>query len=793
MKELLRKLKLGGGNRGSFVRKHPGLILYLMITLLIVTLYANDLSLFEGLGASIQDTLFKVRKQEHASGEVVILAIDNQSVAQLGNWPWSHQRLAQLVEALSYYSPRAVLIQPRIEESVEDYVAGNSQLLSENILQSNNVVLTFEPSIASRTPKSSTAPDWLRSSALTSIFPYESEDIPRVNKIELPEDFLGRSAFRIGAEFRNFDSDDKIRYQPMLFRYERYTYASAELLLAATALNVPLDKIAFNQDEQTIALGNISVPVDSEGRYLINLYGPPMTFPKVSIKDFWEGRTQVKHLKDKIVIIGITALGLSDQMSTSLGEEYTPAEITASVVDNMISGKVISPLRSSQSFELLAIVIIGLICSVMLPRIQLLYRYVVLFILMVVVANVGYILFTSFNTLSNILYPTLELALFVLAAPLLSRELQKKEKAVETDPAQVSTDRDLKPVTEEADDKTSLFDELKPNETVQKDARTVAFDDASDKTRVDSQVDAPPPPRKEPSAPTSTVKDDSDGARKHFGRYEVMEVLGKGAMGTVYKGKDPAIGRLVALKTIRLDKIADASEIGELRERLQREAKAAGGLSHPNIVTIYDVGEDGDTQYIAMEYLEGYTLEGVIGRGVDMNLKLAGQIGYQICSALSYAHRNNIVHRDIKPANVMVLENFHVKVMDFGIAHFESSSLTQTGIAMGTPSYISPEQLKGEQVTPSSDIFSLGVVIYEILTGQKPFIGNSISNLIMKIINEDPPLPSLSNDKIPPVLDPIVTKALKKDPLERYGSADEMGRALRDFISAFAPSASKSL
>jgi serine/threonine-protein kinase len=256
-------------------------------------------------------------------------------------------------------------------------------------------------------------------------------------------------------------------------------------------------------------------------------------------------------------------------------------------------------------------------------------------------------------------------------------------------------------------------------------------------------------------------------------------------MGTVYKGKDPAIDRLVALKTILLDKIADESEIEELRERLFREAKAAGSLSHPNIVTIYDVGEDGDTQYIAMEYLEGHTLEQIISRQLEFNFRLAAKIVYQVCSALSYAHRHGIVHRDIKPANIMVMENFHVKVMDFGIARFESSSLTQTGIAMGTPNYISPEQLKGEEVTLSSDIFSLGVVFYEMLAGKKPFIGDNISNLILKIINDQPPLPSTYNEKMPPMLDLIVKKALEKNPYDRYQSADEMMRALEDFAMGF--------
>jgi serine/threonine-protein kinase len=277
------------------------------------------------------------------------------------------------------------------------------------------------------------------------------------------------------------------------------------------------------------------------------------------------------------------------------------------------------------------------------------------------------------------------------------------------------------------------------------------------------------------------VRFSTEGQPVSFGRYQVIEPLGMGAMGTVYKGKDPSIDRLVALKTIRLDAIADPSEINELKERLLREAKAAGNLSHPNIVTIYDFGLQGNLQYIAMEYIDGYTLESVLKRNLHLNYRIIASTIIQVCSALEYAHKMGIIHRDIKPANIMVMENFRVKVMDFGIAHFKSSSMTQTGIAMGTPNYISPEQLKGKEVTPSSDIFSLGVVLYELLTHIKPFTAENISALVYKITNENPPPPSTLDPKVPPLFDLVLKKALAKDPAERYRSAKEMANALEDF------------
>ncbi len=272
---------------------------------------------------------------------------------------------------------------------------------------------------------------------------------------------------------------------------------------------------------------------------------------------------------------------------------------------------------------------------------------------------------------------------------------------------------------------------------------------------------------------------------KKLGRYEVSGILGKGAMGQVYLGTDPAINRQIALKTIRLDFVTDPAEMAELKERLHREAQAAGRLSHPNIVTIYDVGSEGDLQYIAMEYLEGQTLEEMIKRKVKFNYRIIAQIIVQICAAMDYAHKQGIVHRDIKPANIMIRSDYRVKVMDFGIARVESSSMTKTGIAMGTPNYISPEQLKGQQVDNKADIFSLGVVMYEMLLGKRPFKGENITSLIYSIIHTEPEKPSSINPQIPLLFDHIVGRALKKDPKERYQSALEITSDLSDFVDSF--------
>jgi len=280
---------------------------------------------------------------------------------------------------------------------------------------------------------------------------------------------------------------------------------------------------------------------------------------------------------------------------------------------------------------------------------------------------------------------------------------------------------------------------------------------------------------------------------KNLGRYKVLSELGKGAMGTVYKGTDPAINRNVALKTIRLAFVQDPDELAELKERLSREASAAGKLSHPNIVTIYDVGNEGILQYIAMEYLEGQTLENMIRRKVKFNYKIIAQMITQICSALDYAHAQGIVHRDIKPANLMVLSDYTIKVMDFGIARVDSSSMTRTGVAMGTPNYISPEQLQGKPVDHRTDIFSLGVVMYEMLVGRRPFRGENLTSLIYNIVNTEPEAPSSIDKSVPNILDRVIARALKKNPEERYQKAGEIVTGLADFMETFSAKRSASV
>jgi eukaryotic-like serine/threonine-protein kinase len=266
------------------------------------------------------------------------------------------------------------------------------------------------------------------------------------------------------------------------------------------------------------------------------------------------------------------------------------------------------------------------------------------------------------------------------------------------------------------------------------------------------------------------------------GRYEVVGELGRGAMGVVYKATDPVIGRPVAVKTIKLSEEGTGLTRPELLQRFQTEARAAGLLTHPNIVVVYDAGEEDGLYYITMELVEGKSVQALLDDGHAFPLPRVLRIMEQACSALQFAHERNVVHRDIKPANIMLTADDTVKVTDFGTAKIlQFGTVQQTTHVMGTPSYMSPEQVKGRAVDGRSDIFSLGVMLYEMITGEKPFPGQSITTVIYKIVNEEPVPPRNINPSIHPGISAAVMKALAKEPHERYQTCRELLEDLRNY------------
>jgi len=264
-----------------------------------------------------------------------------------------------------------------------------------------------------------------------------------------------------------------------------------------------------------------------------------------------------------------------------------------------------------------------------------------------------------------------------------------------------------------------------------------------------------------------------------LGRYAIQSELGRGAMGVVYKATDSVLERTVAIKTVNMN--LSAEEAKGYEARFYQEARSAGSLNHPNIVTIYDVGRVNDVVFMAMEFIEGVELRSLFAEGRPLPVTQAISIAAQVAEGLGYAHDHGIVHRDIKPANIMVVQNGPVKITDFGIARMRASSqeLTQTGMMLGSPKYMSPEQVIGKRADHRSDIFSLGVILYEMLCGATPFNGENVTALMYQIVNFVPPAPSTVNTAVPELLDYIVAKMLAKPVDERYQSGHEVSRDLR--------------
>ncbi len=268
---------------------------------------------------------------------------------------------------------------------------------------------------------------------------------------------------------------------------------------------------------------------------------------------------------------------------------------------------------------------------------------------------------------------------------------------------------------------------------------------------------------------------------KTLGKYQIRQELGKGAMGVVYLGFDPGLEREVALKVMASAILSD----NELKERFEREAKSVARLQHPNIVTVYDLGYDAQgAPYIAMEYLKGQDLENRIRRDPLTFREKLDVVG-QTCRGLAHAHKNGIVHRDIKPANVFITEGGEAKIMDFGVARWQASSHTQTGAVLGTADYMSPEQIRGQKVDGRSDIFSVGVILYRLLTNKKPFAAENIQSVFFKVLNQEPPELVLPDGNSMPELQAIVDKALSKDAEERYAGADDLADDIRDLVAMY--------
>ncbi len=814
--------------------------LYILITVLVLCLYLGDFTGLRKIQWKIDDLMYSFRGEETVSPEVVLVNIDDPSCDKLGNWPWSYDLLADLVATCNSAEPKTMLLNFDLASRVSEDTSGNTKVLANQLSWVNDVILTYDFALAEYSHQRMSKPDYLYKNALqtrSDLGVLDENAALNIRRPILPTGVILQYADGLGFTYMEYAQDRKVRWAPLLANYDGYYYPSAPLLAAASYLGYKPGDVTIIGG-QSVQFGKYMIPTDRHGQVFINYNDAGSTFTEYSAIDLLKERVDLANLKDKLVIVGVSVTGASDVFNTPVRKDMTRSEIYANIIENIMHNNYVTRFDVSTGLNLLILFAFGAFCAVILPRVTLLYRMVILFVCLFILANLSFIMFNSYNILMNSLYLGLEIIMFILAAPLVDkaqfseggfslssmmgrrpgkgqldfssapnlknvpvREIREQQDGTEFEKTEhISSDQMKVPHISAPpipDTETAAFDST-PSPTSSPSGedewawagsaaplREGAEEEVKEEPVADqAPVEDVPEPVELSSSPLSGTGGDRERL-SHLGRYQVVEVIGKGAMGTVFKGIDPAINRPVALKTIRLDFVSDQSELEELRDRLTREARAAGMLSHPNIVTIYDIGAQDDLHYIAMEYLEGRTLEDMIKRKVQFSYKIVASIITQICNALQYAHEQGIVHRDIKPANIMVLSDYTVKVMDFGIARVDSSSLTRTGIAMGTPNYIAPELLQGKPVDRRCDIFSVGVVIYELLTGRRPFKGENLTSLIYSIINDDPPPPSKINDNLPLIFDHVVDKALKKNPTERYQKASDLKAVLADFLASF--------
>jgi len=742
------------------IRKFSGLILYLLITIFVITIYLDQPMILGKWEMAVYDKLFQLRGKKEVQDDIQIVAIDDISVQMVGRWPWHRNKVADLVDKISKQNPKVIYLDiPFVDDRREDSL-GYTTALADKIKKAGNVILPYRYSVADFSATGFTLPEYIRATTFVQFDDREKlEDSTPLaaTSIYPPPALLAEAAAGLGFTGVSFDADRYIRTEPMVLKYAGDYLPSVPVAVATKYIGLTREALKVHVDN-AIELPPRLIPIDGLGRMRINFSGPPGAFKHISAAEILNETIGKRELSGKIVLIAYTAAGTVDLYSTPVAQSIHGVEILANAIENIIHDNFLKGLDKSGLINLVMILCIGLFSAIILPRISLMYRFVVLGVSLFVIANLSFVLFTSFDIVTKVFYPMIMIFFFIIGAP----TMKLPQAGADDEESEIDYDAILAG-TPLAGLTVGMAQGGSPS-GAQRAGRKAANQTVGSTMPIQSGSNGLP------------------AGASNFGRYKVLEPIGRGAMGMVYKGLDPAIDRPVALKTIRLDNIVNSNDMFELKERLTREAKAAGQLSHPNIVTIYDVGEERSLQYIAMEYLDGQTLEALLEAGHQWDYKTLCKLMIQVCEALDFAHDRGIVHRDIKPANIMILGDDRIKVMDFGIARFDQSNITQSGVALGTPNYISPEQLKGQAVDRRSDLFSLGVVFYELLTSQKPFKGDTISALIYSILHTTPPPPSEINLDVPRIFDKIVAKALAKDPDIRFQTAREMADILRKLI-----------
>lgn len=718
----------GSKSRGADI------LLGLGLTILVAFLFFLPLGFFETIHYKFYDLSLRMRGTLPASKDVTLVAIDDPSVAAIGRWPWPRAKIAELIDRLREGGAKLIAFDIVFPPAEAERAAGNDRLLGEATRRAGNILYPFYFSLGSSKKEGPESPSQIMTSSfLLFDDPRKFSDFPppSASKVFASVPEIAQGAKAAGHINVLPDGDGKVRWDPLIVEFAGHYYPSFSLQIATAAMGLTRGEIKVNVGN-SIRLGTRTISTNHQGMMLINYYGGNQTFAHHSCADVLAGKLPAETFKGKVVLVGVTAAGIAagvqDLMATPFSNQFPGVEKHAQEVASILENRFISRPDWAPFGEFGLVLLFGVGLAFFMPRQrparQLIFALALLLIL-------GGIMFGAIHKgiWIRIFFPGFLVVLQYLLATARRAPQPEKEATAEMG------------VT-----------------------GTVGL---GEKRLAGSQ---------------GMARQEAGGPIQKIGRYEILGELGHGAMGVVYKGRDPVIDRLVAIKTIRFDRLYEAQEIESLKERFFKEAQAAGRLTHPGIVTIYDVADDGGISYMAMEFVEGESLSQYATQERLLPVKEVLRIVIEAAEALDFAHQRGIVHRDIKPANIMRTSGGEVKVMDFGIAKLPSSTITQTGSILGTPTYMSPEQITGQELDGRSDLFSLGCVFYELLTGTKPFIGSTLSTLMYQITQGESRPPSEHNPAVPPSLDEVMDRALAKSPPNRFQSGKEMAGALKRLL-----------
>ena len=824
----------------------------LIVTL--VFLLAGGTDLMRSVEWQAYDLAARFSSTDPANSDVVVVAIDDASLEELGDWPWSRDIMAQATRRLTAHRPSVIgfalpfdstqttygleyihelqsLVEdnPRLANSRIRRLLNNAEsrmdtdrVFANSLRQAGRVVLAMPYLIEKGRPQTGSAElsDYLAKFTLRDIQGLPDPDrllsrlrpepVPVADIVYPPIEQLARYAGGAGVLNLGYGGR-RVRTEPLVIRYGESFLPSFALMMAARNQHLATRSIEV-EISKGVSLGDYLIPSDRKLQIYPRFYRgkkDQSAFEVYSMLDVLDRKVENNTFRDKTVLVGLTARQHINPMITPIGEVMAPVMVTAHTVSSLLNEELFAVPGWTMWAQLLVFAAIGLYLMFLLPRFNLGTGLLMSALLAIVILNTHFYFMLSESTWLKLMGPLVALIVghMVLSAKhFLEHQLQNIYTELSSANKQLGQSFHTQGQLDQAFEKyrkctvdSSLLSQLYnlglDYERKRQFNKAVAvfkyiadynpnYNDVKERLKRTQEVsDAMVlgvTGTGNAAAANGTLVISSTGVQKPMlGRYQIDKELGRGAMGMVYLGHDPKIQRTVAIKTMSLAQEFEGEKLADVKARFFREAETAGRLNHPNIVTIYDVGEDQDLSYIAMDYLKGDNLlawtkpENLLPPTEVLDLMI------QVAEALDYANEKRVVHRDIKPANIIYdPESGVLKVTDFGVACLTDTSKTKTGTILGSPSYMSPEQLAGQKVDGRSDLFSLGITLYQMLSGELPFIADSLASLMYKIANEKHPDIRMFRPELPACVSQIINKALHKKAEDRFQTGAQMAKAL---------------